>query len=64
MKVKCGFWGKITLVFSCRLVIVLWTDLSCNSGCRDCLAEGAHEMYSTTYRITQIESHKKRSVAL
>ncbi len=58
MKVKCRFLFKITLVFSCRLVIVLWTNLSWNSGCRDCFVEGAHEMCSTTYQITQ-----KRSVA-
>ena len=58
MKVKCGHLRKITLVFSCRLVIVLWTNLSWNTGCRDCYAEGAHEMCSTAYRITQ-----KRSIA-
>lgn len=53
MKVKCGFLLKITLVFPCRLVIVLWTNLSWNNGCQGCFAEGAHEMCSTTYRITQ-----------
>ena len=58
MKVKCGRLRKITLVFSCRLVIVLRTNLSWNSGCRDCCAEGAHEMCSTIYRITQKKEYR------
>lgn len=32
MKVKCGFLLKITLVFSCRLVIVLWANFSWAKG--------------------------------